>query len=113
MTKDRNVTDSGSAVTTKENVTPVVTTVSYTTPSTITVASSLGAAGFEPFSALTIPMKDMTLTTEPKVGWIYDMDKESIVSETSKYGLATLGNVETLRRRFCHSWRNGTLQISN
>lgn len=112
MTKDRKEPDSGVAVTTKENVTPVVSTVSYTTTSTTTVESLLGAAGFKAILTSAVSMKDRSPITEPKVGWIYDMNKESLISEMSRYGLSTSGNVETLRRRFCDFWRNATSQVS-
>lgn len=110
MTKDRKEPDSGVAVTTKENVTPVVSTVSYTTSSATTVECLLGATGFKAILTSAVSMEDRTPITEPKVGWIYDMNKELLISEMSRYGLSTSGNVETLRRRFCDFWQNATSQ---
>lgn len=110
MTSEKGDIDAGLQVSTREDVTAAVTTVSYTMPST-TISESSITTGFENLLTMTSGREPRTPITDPTTGWIYGMNKEALITEMQAFGLSTSGNVETLRRRFCKFWRDSAAPL--
>lgn len=99
--------DNATQVTTKENVTPLVTTVSFSTANTTTVESLL-VTGLETSSVV---KKVKSPLIDPKTSWIYVMNKDALIAKMSKHGLLTTGNVDMRRRRLTNYWRTAATQL--
>lgn len=104
MLKEGDTLDFSPEVTTWENVTPVVTTISTIESSAVTTETVSTRNG-------AIPRRRTSLT-DPRVSWIYDMNKEKLTKEMLRYGLPTFGNVKALRGRFSEFWRNVAAQLA-
>lgn len=71
-------------------VTSIAATSTVTTVTTSTTSTS----------------SERTPLTESRVGWIYDLSKQALIREMSKYNLDTSGRAQELRSRFVDYWRS-------